>query len=137
LKKGGEMNLFNGMIQSLENTLNYTMAKHQAISSNISNVDTPNYHAKTITFKQALNDALTTRIDAKQTDVNHLPFTNHIQPPYRTVMRNQSTINHNGNNVDIDKEMAELAKNQIYYQVLVDQINGKFGDLHTVIRGGS
>lgn len=44
---------------------------------------------------------------------------------------------HNGNNVDIDKEMAELAENQIYYNGLVDRINGKFGSLQTVIRGGN
>ena len=45
--------------------------------------------------------------------------------------------NHNGNNVDVDHEMAELAKNQLYYQAVVDRLNGKFSSLEKVIRGGS
>lgn len=131
------MDLFNGTIQSLENTLNYATAKHQAISSNISNVDTPNYHSKDVAFKHVLNDVLTNGTEAKRTQEKHLAFSNDKNSTYQTVARNQTTFNHNGNNVDIDKEMADLAKNQIYYQALVDRINGKFGDLQTVIRGGS
>ncbi len=42
----------------------------------------------------------------------------------------------NGNNVDMDKEMADMAENQIYYEALVDRLNGKFNSLQTVIRGG-
>ena len=50
--------------------------------------------------------------------------------------KNKSTYNHNGNSVDMDQEMAELAKNQIYYNALMERINGKFAVLQTVIRGG-
>jgi len=32
--------------------------------------------------------------------------------------------------------MSDLAENQIYYQSLIDRLNGKFGLLQTVIRGG-
>ncbi|MCY8282095.1 flagellar basal body rod protein FlgB, partial [Bacillus inaquosorum] len=42
----------------------------------------------------------------------------------------------NGNNVDVDKEMTELAQNQINYQALVERMNGKFNSLKTVLTGG-
>jgi flagellar basal-body rod protein FlgB len=32
--------------------------------------------------------------------------------------------------------MADMAENQIYYEALVDRLNGKFNSLQTVIRGG-
>lgn len=44
--------------------------------------------------------------------------------------------NHNGNGVDMDKEMADLATNQIYYNALTERINGKFNTLQSVIKGG-
>lgn len=36
----------------------------------------------------------------------------------------------------MDKEQADLAANQIYYNALVDRINGKFNTLQNVIKGG-
>lgn len=136
-KHGGmTMDLFNGTIRSLENTLNYATAKHQAISSNISNVDTPGYKSKDVVFKDVLSDAFSNSMEATRTDSKHLPFSHHTNS-YQTISKNTTTFNNNGNNVDIDKEMTDLAKNQIYYQGLVDRINGKFRNLQTVIRGGS
>lgn len=44
--------------------------------------------------------------------------------------------NENGNSVDLDKEMADMATNQIYFNALTERINGKFNTLQTVIRGG-
>ena len=43
---------------------------------------------------------------------------------------------HNGNGVDMDKEQANLATNQIYYNALVDRMNGKLNTLQNVIKGG-
>lgn len=136
-KNGGVMmDLFNGTIRSLENTLNYATAKHQAISDNISNVDTPNYKSKAVVFKNVLNDSLSNQIETKRTNSKHFSFSQHTKS-YQTISRQNTTFNHNGNNVDMDKEMTDLAKNQIYYQGLVDRINGKFSSLQTVIRGGA
>jgi flagellar basal-body rod protein FlgB len=38
--------------------------------------------------------------------------------------------------VDIDKEMTDLAANQIYYNAVTDRLSGKFQSLQDVIRGG-
>lgn len=131
------MGLFEGTINTLGKSLDYATAKNRAISSNIANVDTPNYKAKEVVFKNVLNDAMSSSIDAKRTNPRHLPFSedtsNHS---FRTISSTNTMYNHNGNNVDIDKEMSELAKNQIYYQGLVDRMAGKFSSLQTVIRGG-
>lgn len=127
------MNLFNGTIQSLEKSLDFATAKERAISNNISNVDTPNYKAKTIDFKNILENELA----AKRTNPKHVSFNENSTQNFPTKTRNNTTYNNNGNNVDIDREMTSLAKNQIYYQGLIDRVNGKFGDIQTVIRGGS
>ncbi|WP_067729369.1 flagellar basal body rod protein FlgB [Oceanobacillus damuensis] len=128
------MNLFGGTINKLEQSLDYAAAKNNAISNNISNADTPGYKAQEVVFKNALDHALSSPLEAKRTNAKHLPFNSNLNTSYRN---SATSYNHNGNNVDIDKEMTELAKNQIYYNGLVDRINGKFGSLQTVIRGGN
>ncbi|WP_010093435.1 flagellar basal body rod protein FlgB [Ornithinibacillus scapharcae] len=130
------MDLFSGTINTLQKSLNYASVKNQTIASNIANVDTPNYKAKDVVFKDVLQQELSGSLTAKRTHPRHIPFENDQNVSFKTIQRNNTVFNHNGNNVDIDKEMAELAQNQIYYQSLVDRLNGKFNSLQTVIRGG-
>ncbi|SDQ60837.1 flagellar basal-body rod protein FlgB [Virgibacillus subterraneus] len=131
------MELFGGTFQKLENSLNYASAKNRTISNNIANVDTPNYKSKDVAFKNVLNEALNTSFETKRTHPKHISFNNvNTNQSFQTITNRNSMYNHNGNNVDIDKEMSDLAKNQIYYRSLVDRMNGKFSSLQTVIRGG-
>lgn len=131
------MDLFKGTIHNLERSLDYATTKNRTISSNIANVDTPNYKSKDVVFKDVLNDTLATPMQAKRTNPRHIPFSNHPHTTYQTITKSNTSYNHNGNNVDIDKEMTELATNQIYYNSLIDRINGKFSSIQTVLRGGS
>lgn len=131
------MSLFGGTINSLQNGLDYSTLKNHTIANNIANVDTENYKAKDVTFKNLLNNELNNQFRAKRTNEKHLDFGGHTSNDFQIVTNQDTQYNHNGNNVDIDKEMSELANNQIYYQALVDRLNGKFNSLQTVIRGGS
>lgn len=130
------MDLFSGTIGNLENSIQYASAKNNVISNNISNADTPNYKAEKVSFKSALENEMT-ELQAKTTNERHLNFGGDESSPYRVVKDTPTTYNHNGNNVDIDKEMSDLAKNQIYYNSLIDRMNGKFSSLQSVIRGGN
>ncbi|MBH0229266.1 flagellar basal body rod protein FlgB [Halobacillus yeomjeoni] len=130
------MKLFNDTFTALERSLDYSSAKNRAISDNIANVDTPGYKAKNVVFKDVLNRELST-LPAKRTDPRHIDFQRGHESSYRTMTRPGTTYNHNGNNVDIDKEMNDLAQNQIYYQALADRMNGKFRSLQSVIKGGN
>lgn len=130
------MNLFGGTIQSLEKSLDYSTAKNRTISNNIANVDTPNYKAKSVVFKNVLANTMNESAQTKRTHPKHFSFQENADQSY-VIRENKHTMyNHNGNNVDIDQEMAELAKNQIYYQAIVDRLNGKFRNIENVIRGG-
>lgn len=128
--------LFGQTITSLENALNYSTAKNRAISNNIANIDTPGYKAKKVVFKDVL-DQQVSNFPAKRTDKRHIDFHEMNQQPFRTMTVQNSTYNHNGNNVDIDKQMSELAQNQIHYQALVSRMSSKFRGLESVIKGGS
>ncbi|MCD7033787.1 flagellar basal body rod protein FlgB [Metabacillus sp. GX 13764] len=129
------MNIFStNVMQSLEKAADFSSLKQKTISNNIANVDTPNYKAKEVTFRSALNEELG-KFEANRTDPRHLSFAGSSEEPFITESANTS-YSQNGNNVDIDSEMSEMAENQIYYNALIDRLNGQFQSLKTVIRGG-
>lgn len=125
------MKLFSNTISTLESALNYSNTKQKVISQNIANVDTPNYKAKEVSFKNTLSTAM----NANKTDRMHFDFEGSTGSVNVTTDKNV-TYNNNGNSVDVEKEMSELAENQIYYNALVERISGKFNSLSTVIKGG-
>ncbi|NSL51190.1 flagellar basal body rod protein FlgB [Calidifontibacillus erzurumensis] len=127
------MKLFSNTIYSLENALNYSSIKQKVIANNIANVDTPNYKAQEVSFKSELDQAL---LKAHRLDERHFEFKQNRQR-INVYTKNTTTFNHNGNNVDIDKEMVEMAENQIYYNVLIEQLSGKFTALKEVLKGGN
>lgn len=131
------LNLFGQTFSSLENAMNYSTAKNRAISNNIANVDTPGYKAKDVVFKDVLNEEVSS-IPTKRTNARHIDFQKRGgADSFQTITRHNGTYNHNGNNVDIDKEMNELAQNQIQYQALTNRMSSKFRGLESVIKGGN
>ncbi|QOY34463.1 flagellar basal body rod protein FlgB [Anaerobacillus isosaccharinicus] len=124
--------------QLLEQSLNAASLRQKTISQNIANVDTPNYKAKKTIFKHQLDKALEgQRLSAYRTDDRHIPFGGKVSTsPAVVVSRKDTMFNHNGNNVDIEHEMSEMAKNQIYYNAMIERLNGRFNSLKTVIGGG-
>ncbi|OIJ17830.1 flagellar basal body rod protein FlgB [Anaerobacillus alkalidiazotrophicus] len=133
------MKLFsNPQQQLLEQSLHAASLRQKTISQNIANVDTPNYKAQKTVFKHQLDQAIDgQRLQAYRNDERHFEFGSQKNSSKAAVVaRHQSVFNHNGNNVDIEHEMAEMAKNQIYYNALIERINGRFNSIKTVIGGG-
>ncbi|MDN4140301.1 flagellar basal body rod protein FlgB [Bacillus velezensis] len=128
------MDLFSGTIQNLENALGRADIKQKVLTNNIANIDTPNYKAKKVSFRNLL-DQETSNLEAIKTDYRHVDFTG-SGDDYSIVSSSDTSYQQNGNNVDIDKEMTDLAENQINYQALVERMSGKFNSLKTVLTGG-
>jgi flagellar basal-body rod protein FlgB len=135
IKEGIPLSLFSRTFMMLEQGLDYASLREKVIANNIANVETPNYKAKDVRFRAELDRALQS-LEAKRTNPKHLPFTRPMTNKFLVTSRTNVAYNHNGNNVDIDQEMSYLAENQIYYNALVEQLNGKFTTLKTVIKGG-
>lgn len=130
------MNLFSNTMTALEKGLNYSSLKQKVISQNISNEATPGYKAKDVSFKQSLQEAVDQSLLAKRSDERHFTFKERPMIHPGVVVKKNVSFNNNGNSVDIDNEMADLATNQIYYNALIERMSGKFSSLQNVIRGG-
>lgn len=112
--------------------LDVASLRQRTISSNIANINTPNYKVNKVEFEEYLSNA-TNGIKMKKTHLMHFGVDNAKDIKPEVKKRTTSALNDNGNNVDIDLEMTELAANEIFYNVLVQQINAKLGNLNYVI----
>ncbi|MDV7763255.1 flagellar basal body rod protein FlgB [Peribacillus simplex] len=130
------MELFSNTFQSLENALNYSNTKQKVISQNIANSDTPNYKAKEVDKTQSFKAELGSSLKSYRTDERHYTFKSERGHASPIVFQKNVQYNNNGNSVDVDKEMTDLAANQIYYNAVSDRLSGKFQSLENVIRGG-
>ncbi|MTH52737.1 flagellar basal body rod protein FlgB [Bacillus mangrovi] len=125
--------LFSNTVLSLENALKNTNIQQKVLSNNIANADTPGFKAKQAQFKDVLDGEMAS-LRAVRTDNRHFEF---ASADTGLSIRNKAGSYHsNGNSVDIDREMSDLAKNQIQYNALADRLNGKFKSLQTVLTGG-
>jgi len=112
--------------------LDVASLRQKAISSNIANVNTPNYKVNRVEFEKYLTEA-TDRIVLKKTHERHIGIRGLDDFVPEVKKRETTSLNENGNNVDIDLEMTELAANEIYYNILVQQLNSKLSSLNYVI----
>ncbi|KZO01658.1 flagellar basal body rod protein FlgB [Pseudobacillus badius] len=129
------MKLFSGSFSAIEKGLDYSALKQKVVANNIANADTPNYKSKEVSFKKMFDETLADQMAAYRTDSRHFSFQSSQNHPAVVTNRNLS-FNQNGNSVDVDKEMSDLATNQIYYNALVDRMSSKFNSLTNVIKGG-
>jgi len=103
------LSLFSTTFQTIENGISYASQKQQTIAQNIANVDTPNYKSKTVSRTSEFRGLLHNELEAYQTDSKHIPFSDSSQ---RVITQQGNTsYQANGNNVDMDQEMADMAEN--------------------------
>lgn len=125
-------------VSVLEKALNAASLRHKVISNNIANVNTPKFKKSEVSFENQLELAMGAEKPAiARTHVRHLPIKSigiNVEPTINTITT--TSFRSDGNNVDIDSEMAGLAKNSIYYDAVAQQINKYFTGIKSVISGG-
>lgn len=119
--------------------LNASWKRNEVISSNIANVNTPNYKKASVEFESLLQSFLKTdSVAGKTTHQKHIPIgirsLNELD--YRINTQKDFMTRRDGNNVDIDVEMGELSKNIINYNTISTQMNNSFKRLRSAINEG-
>jgi flagellar basal-body rod protein FlgB len=122
----------------LEGGLDGLSLRNKVLADNIANVDTPNFKRSDVKFDEVLQNALNPKnaghIELQRTSPGHLPGTG--MPGGSFLIKDKSTTFRNdGNNVDIDLEMARLAQNTLEYNALSRSLTSHLTMLRQVIQG--
>lgn len=120
----------------LERALDAAWTRNEAISQNIANVDTPDYKKIHVTFEGELQKAIagSKLIRTKEKHINTGITTGDSTVGMNRV--NGTSMRVDGNNVDIDEEMSNLAKNTIYYNAVAQKLSMDFRRLRSIINEG-
>jgi flagellar basal-body rod protein FlgB len=107
--------------------------RQELIGRNLANVDTPGYQAQTVNFETALKRAMNAgeKVDLAATNPLHLAPGRQVEA-IRLEMRAGGSLRSDGNNVDVDVELGEMAETGIRYQAITQVVNKKFLLLRTI-----
>jgi flagellar basal-body rod protein FlgB len=108
--------------------------RQSAIATNIANADTPGYRGVDVSFAGFLNSAMD-GLPLAATDARHLRGDSLAVGD--ALVLSGGTRRRDGNDVNVDTEMAKLARNQIEYQFLARALQRKFGKFKEAITGRS
>jgi flagellar basal-body rod protein FlgB len=114
--------------------------RQEVISNNIANVNTPNFKKSDVVFEELLAKEIgmddSGRLPLVRTHDRHLPV-GMIGGAKASIQEDDTTtMRVDNNNVDIDIEMASLAKNQLYYNAMATELGGYVNKLKNVITSG-
>ena len=133
--------IFGDTMAMLERSLDLRSRNQKLIVSNLANLDTPNYKA----FKMMIDEQMgrasggDSQVSLKTTRQGHIV-------PGRTrgettkvdrVEHNPHSIRGDGNTVELEREMSNLAENTLMYNTATRLVANKFNLLKSVIKGGS
>ena len=132
--------IFSDTISALSKSLNLRSIQHKALSSNIANMDTPNYKAVELDVaeKMGRQKGAAPGLPLVRTRAGHLPFRSGRADDVKlkAVKAPALSLRGDGNTVDIDRTMGKLAENTLLYNAAAQLISKKFKGLKNVIKGG-
>ncbi|NMB26163.1 MAG: flagellar basal body rod protein FlgB [Firmicutes bacterium] len=123
----------NGNI--LHRALGAESFRHQVRAQNLANVATPAYKRQDVEFESYLAAEIerkATPVGLKTTHPRHIGGSNGSANP-RVFTDRVSAMRHDGNNVDVEREMVALTETAIRYQTLAEQLTREIRQLRTVI----
>lgn len=119
--------------------LDASWLRNDALSNNLANVNTPGYKREDVDFDQVLRTFLSKdSMKMYKTNVNHISIGGESLESLQPKIQSETEISYrkDGNSVNIDTEMAELAKNQIKFNAITGQLNNQISRLKLAIRDG-
>ena len=123
--------LFDETIRLLGNVANLRIDRHSLLTSNLANIETPGYRAQDISFEERLRAALPEKGQLRmvRTNARHMPV-------YDSSGRVRPEVV-SGGEVDIDRQMAKLAENNLLYNAMIQLLGRKYRAIReTITEGG-
>ena len=133
--------MIDGLLRStslpaLEQTAMFAERRHEVLAGNVANLDTPGYRVQDLAvseFEQSLKAAIKAQQDpqaqARYTSpgmVNHDPFD-------KPRLAMEKLVYHDGSDVNIERQVTELAKNQSLHSMAIAIMRSQFSTLNAAI----
>jgi len=137
------LKLFGFTQQLLELSMRVRSARHELLSANIANADTPGYRPKDLDFTGVMRSALEERRDppgdtrARQTEggMNAIDIQSMVyEPEFPNNRHGEDRLD--GNGVSIDRQMALMSENSLAYEASLTLLSRALAGLRYAIGEG-
>ncbi len=116
----------NNIFTIAQKSLDFRTSRHDLLASNVANKDTPGYQAEELgPLKQS---------DSRHFDGRNTPPLNEVEA--QRILSASPYPDFDGNTVDLDREMAKIAENQLMYNATLRMLAHKFRGLKSAIAEG-
>lgn len=131
--------IFSDHINVAAKVLDFQLQRQNIVSANLANINTPGYKARKLEFEDDLQAAL------GLSDAGTMSRTNHRHLPSTGMTDLEATVSkpfaprvvQSVDNVDLDTEMAVMAKNNLAYNTLALVLQKSFAGLKQTIQEGA
>lgn len=112
--------------------------RQETYANNLANVNTPRFSRSDVRFEEILRAQMqTSRLALSTTNSGHIPNPTAFDLPRPEMIKDTTTsMRNDGNNVDVDREMAGLAENGLRFSALSRQMAKRFAVLRSAITEG-
>jgi len=117
-------------IKILENLIVYTAKRHGVLSSNIANVDTPEYKAKDLLFPKLVEEEGIKLATTNEKHIKNEPIKDLKEETIEVAVENWD----DKNNVELDKEVAKMTENSILYQTSLNMLSARIRMFKNALR---
>jgi flagellar basal-body rod protein FlgB len=119
------MSITTGKIELLSRLLDVAAMRQDVVAQNVANVNTPGYAIMEVNFEDKLREALSSsdwreRLSSVNPEV---------------ITTDKAAERADGNNVDVDLEMARLQKNGLYFQAYTQMLANELAQFRSAISG--
>lgn len=140
------MKLFDKTLTQVERALDVRLARQNVLAGNLANVDTPGYTPRDVDFGASLAAAQGTANARTALPASAAPRAGHLPvqpggsggPSNVTLVQSNAAVNPglDGNGVDLDRTMTDLAQNALQYGAAARAAQKKLALLRLVASDG-
>lgn len=129
--------LFETHVGVVGRVLDMQLQRQNVVAGNMANIKTPGYKALKLEFEEEMQAALALDKKGKMslTDNGHMPHAFNAEgfgPDWERAVRPR--VVHGEDRVNLDKEMATMAKTNLHYTALTSVIRSNFDGIRQVIQ---
>ena len=123
--------LTSNALMMMERSMNYLWTKQSVILDNLSNIETPNYKVKYVTFEEELRAQIQAAATGGAPQIRSALES--ATPTVHTAQNESARMD--GNGVDANEQGIELARTALQQQHVFNAISDNITLLRTAIRG--
>jgi flagellar basal-body rod protein FlgB len=123
-------------IPALGEVLNFAQARHTVLAGNIANANTPGYRLRDLSateFQQKLKEAIAESRAAAEPLSPGLAASEPGDPLRQVRASLENLVYHDDTNIDLEKQVAEMTKNNLLHNFALAVITDQFQLLQTAI----